>query len=255
MSKNLSKIFPFLLFALVISIFAPQNSLAYTRDKINLGIHNDFIVEPVRTELFLDIGESTEKQISIANRSKDTVRFILGTEDFIGTDIKEEPVRLLGQDISAYSLKNFIIPEISEFNLGPEEMITLSVKISVPENASPQGYYGALIVSNQGKVNNLEEKNRASVTSRIGSLFLLKIKGKSIEQGKLDDFKIIGPKKLFYNKRPDGFEIAFKNKGNVHLTPTGEIKIRNIWMQTADTLSIKDYFVLPNSTRYKEIKW
>ena len=60
---------------------------------------------------------------------------------------------------------------------------------------------------------------------------------------------------MFYEKRPEGFEIAFKNSGNVHLVPYGTISIRNLFGTTVKTLPVDAYFVLPDSIRYREVKW
>src|SRR5665811_1832856 len=70
-----------------------------------------------------------------------------------------------------------------------------------------------------------------------------------------EDFKLIGPEKIFYNEKPDGFEIAFKNTGNVHLVPYGTITIKNMFGKVIQTLPVDAYFVLPDSTRYREIMW
>ncbi|MFA6000426.1 MAG: hypothetical protein WC783_05670, partial [Candidatus Paceibacterota bacterium] len=139
------------------------------------------------------------------------------------------------------------------------EKITIPVTVSIPTNAEPRGYYGALIVSNdpsqQDGFNSKEVEGKTRIISRIGSLFLLKINGEGKEEGEVKDFKIIGPKKLFYEERPQGFEIAYKNTGNVHLVPYGTIAIKNIFGKVVSTLPVDAYFVLPDSTRYREINW
>ena len=220
---------------------------------------NDFVVEPGKTEVFLNPGDNMVKNITITNRIDKTVKFKLTTEDFVGTDDPKQPVVLLGDESSPSSLKDFIVPEIREFSLDLGEKITIPVTISIPTNAEPRGYYGALIVSNdpaqQEGVTSKEVEGRTRIISRIGSLFLLKINGEGKESGEVKDFKIIGPKKLFYDQRPEGFEIAYKNTGNVHLVPYGTIAIKNIFGKVVSTLPVDAYFVLPDSTRYREINW
>jgi hypothetical protein len=237
----------------------PQYSFAYTKTKVPVSDQNDFVVEPGKTEVFLDSGESMVKSISVTNRINKKITFKLTTEDFIGSNDSNQPVVLLGDSSSPYSLKDFIIPEIKEFSLDFGEKITIPVTISIPLNAEPRGYYGALIVSNDpdvlGGENGLEAEGKTRIVSRIGSLFLLKINGEGSQSGTLDDFKVIGPKKLLHSKRPSGFEIAFKNTGNVHLVPYGTITLKNILGQVVGTLPVDAYFVLPESTRYREIVW
>jgi len=256
MKKNLNII---TLFFLLGCLLLPGYSFAFEKSKIDILPQNDFVVEPGKTEVFLNPGESIVKNIIVTNRIDRKVKFKLSTEDFVGTDDPTQPLVLLGDDNSPFSLKDFIVPEITEFELEFGERIVIPVNISVPANAEPSGYYGALIVSNDPSVqkgassNEIEGKTR--IVSRIGSLFLLKINGKGKEEGSIEDFKIIGPSKMFYEKRPEGFEIAFKNSGNVHLVPYGTISIRNLFGTTVKTLPVDAYFVLPDSIRYREVKW
>ena len=241
------------------SFLSPEYSLAYTKTKINVTAQNDFVVEPGKTEVFLNPGESVVKNISVVNRVNKTVRFKLSAEDFVGTDDPNQPLVLLGDTNSPYSLKDFIVPEIAEFSLEFGEKITIPVTVSVPTNAEPRGYYGALIISNDpdklSAETTKEVEGKTRLISRIGSLFLLRINGEGREQGNIEGFKAIGPTKMFYSQRPTGFEIAYKNTGNVHLVPYGTINIKNIFGQVIKTLPVDAYFALPNSTRYREVNW
>src|SRR3989339_1284152 len=244
---------------LFLIFFLPRYSEAYTKTKIDVAAQNDFVVEPGKTEILLNLGESMVKNISVTNRVDRTVRFKLSAEDFIGTDNPKEPLVLLGDTNSPYSLKDFIVPEIREFSLEFGEKITIPVTVSVPTNAEPRGYYGALIISNDpdklSAETTKEVEGKTRFISRIGSLFLLRINGEGKEQGELEDFKVVGPTKMFYSQRPTGFEIAYKNTGNVHLVPYGTITIKNIFGQVIKTLPVDAYFALPNSTRYREVNW
>ncbi len=235
------------------------NVSAFERTKTDMAAQNDFIVEPGKTEIFVNPGESVTKSITITNRIGKTVKFKLTTEDMVGTNDSQSPIKLLGDEKGPYSLKNFIQPEISEFSLDLGERITIPVKVSIPLDAEPRGYYGALIVSNEPEVlgdgQSKETEGKARLVSRIGSLFLLRINGEGNESGSLEDFKIIGPNKAFYENRPKGFEISFKNNGNVHLVPHGKIIIRNILGKDIGEIPVDAYFSLPDSIRYREILW
>lgn len=234
-------------------------ALAYEKMKIDIPASNDFVVEPGKTEIFIDPGQSITKNISITNRIGKNVKFKLTTEDMVGTNDSQSPIKLLGSDVGPYSLKNFIVPEITEFSLGLGDRITIPVTITVPLDAEPRGHYGALIVSNEPEIFDSEQsketEGKARLVSRIGSLFLLRINGEGKESGSLEDFKIIGPSKSFYENRPKGFEILFKNDGNVHLVPHGKIIIKNILGKSVGEIPVDAYFSLPDSIRYREVLW
>jgi hypothetical protein len=234
-------------------------ALAFEKIKLDLPPQNDFVVEPGKTEIFLNPGEIITKNVSITNRIGKSMKFKLTTEDMAGTNDAQSPIKLMGDEKGPYSLKNFIIPEINEFELDIGEKITIPVQVSVPFDAEPRGYYGALIVSNEPEVlgngQSKETEGKARLVSRIGSLFLLRINGEGKESGRLEDFKIIGPKKAFYENRPKGFEISFKNEGNVHLVPYGKIIIKNILGKSIGEIPVDAYFSLPDSIRYREVIW
>lgn len=257
--NNTRRFIPLLSAVLLLSSFGYV--FAVEKSKLELPVQNDFIVEPGKTEIFLNPGESIVKNIAITNRIGKKVKFRLTTEDMTGTNDPETPIVLLGDEKGPYSLKNLIEPEITEFSLDMGERIVVPVKISIPVDAEPRGYYGALIVSNEPEilgdesspVNEAEGKTR--LISRIGSLFLLRINGEGKESGSLEDFKLIGPEKPFYEKRPKGFEVSFRNDGNVHLVPYGNISIKNILGKKVADIPVDAYFSLPDSVRYREILW
>ncbi len=260
MNKNLYKIIGYIF---VLSfVLIPGGVFAFEKTQLQLkdqDKNNDFVVEPGKTEIFLNKGETVTKNIIVTNRINKPINFKLSTEDLVGTNDSSTPIVLMGDDVSPYSLKNFIKPEITEFTLNFGERITIPVTVSVPIDAEPRGYYGALIVSNepdkQIDENSSETQGKTRIISRIGSLFLVKINGEGREEGKLQSFKIAGPEKSFYEKKPESFEIAYENTGNVHLVPYGKITVRNLLGMGVAEVPVDAYFVLPNSTRYREVLW
>lgn len=257
MNKYLNRIIIYI-FALS-CVIKPATTFAFEKVQLQMQPQNDFVVEPGKTEIFLNKGESVVKNITVTNRIDKTVKFKLSTEDLVGTDDAKQPIVLMGDQVGPYSLKNLIKPEITEFSLNMGEKITIPVTVSIPIDAEPRGYYGALIVSNEpdqlvsGSASDAQGQTR--IISRIGSLFLVKINGEGKEEGNLEDFKISGPNQSIYESSPDSFEIAFKNTGNVHLVPYGTITISNLMGRTISKIPVDAYFVLPTSTRYREVLW
>ena len=246
--------------ALFLAVFSLMGvALAFEKSRADLPAQNDFVVEPGKTEIFVNSGETVTKSITITSRINKTVKFKLTTEDMIGTTDAQSPIKLLGDEKGPYSVKDLIKPEISEFSLDLGEKIIIPVTVSIPIDAEPRGYYGALIVSNEpeilGDSGSTQTEGKARLISRIGSLFFVRINGEGKEAGNLEDFKIIGPSKSFYQNRPSGFEILFKNTGNVHLVPHGKITIKNILGKEIGSIPVDAYFSLPDSIRYREVLW
>ncbi len=246
----------------VFALFSIAGGLIYAAERTTITTEdfNDFVVEPGRTEVLLDPGQHITKYVSITNRINKTVNYVLTKEDLVGSNDPDSPVKLLGNETGPYSLKDFITPEINTFSLKFGEKITIAVDISVPEKAEPRGHYGALIISTTPSLNAdgtvaEEAKGGARIVSRIGSLFLVKVNGEGRQEASLHDFKTIGPKRLIFSHPPEGFEVALKNTGTVHLVPYGTVTIKNMVGKTVDILPINAYFSLPDSIRYIQTPW
>lgn len=262
-SKNTKKYLSKLLILLLTLTFAAPNVVLaeVTRKKLS-GIDNigDFILGPGKTEIFVNPGETVTRTINVTSRVDKRTNFNIGVEDFVGSNDPSQPVVLLGDSESPYSLKNFIKPEVDSFSLDFAERVEIPITISIPADAEPRGYYGAVLISNApDKVidpeTGQEIEGTTKVISRVGSLFLLRVNGEVEEKGSLVDFKLMGDKKLFYPRKPEGFEIVFENEGNVHLVPYGEISITNLLGKEVARLPADAYFVLPDSTRTRQVLW
>lgn len=229
---------------------------AFTVENLDVAITNDFVLRPSKSELSLNPGETTTRDITVTNRTNRTITFSIVVEDFVGSHNEEDTVILLGNEESPYSLKDYIVPEVTSFTLLSGQRITLPITVSVPEGTAGTGLYGAVIISNDASPNddtNTESKTR--LVSRLGSLFFVKVGGTADENGSFEDFRVSGPKKLLHENGEFTFEILFKNNGNIHLVPHGVILIKNMFGMIIATLPIDPYFALPDATRFRSISW
>jgi hypothetical protein len=178
--------------------------------------------------------------------------FSVDIEDFKGSQDPGKALILLGNAKGPYSLKDFLMPEVFTFTLKPKQMITFPVKISVPEDASPGGLYGSVLISS---VPSPGASDGTVTVSRLGALFFVRVNGAVREEGQLANFNLKGPKKFFHQKGPFAFEFLYRNTGTVHLAPYGVIRISNIFGQVVDEFPVEPYFAMPDSVRYREITW
>jgi hypothetical protein len=256
LAKNSLKTALLLFVFCFLPIFA---SAQVIREQLGVEFLNDFVLEPAKNEVFINPGESSVERLSVINRMNKQVTFQVEVEDIVGSDKSYEQVKLLGNEKGPYSLKDFLIPEITEFTLNPGEKITIPIRVQLPETAEVRGYYGALIVSARGDSRDIDNTTGADgltkIVTRLGSIFLVRINGDVNESSYLWDFKTVGPAKMFYSNHPTGFEVAIKNDGNVHLVHYGEIKIKNMFGKEVNSLPVNAFFSLPDSTRYREIEW
>jgi len=233
-----------------------EKVFAYRIETLRVDARNDFVLEPGKVEVFLAPGETVTRSVSITNRVPKKVRFKIETEDFVGSRDVDKAVVLLGDKKSPYSFKDALIPEIQEFDLDFGQRITIPVQIKIPQDAQPGGFYSSVIISDQpDKQKDGVEVSGARVISRLGALFFIRVKGDAKEEGHLEDVRIAGPDKLFYQKGPFTFQILFNNTGTVHLVPYGKINITNFSGSLLASLPIDGYFALPDSLRYREVSW
>ena len=255
---------PFLVFTTGLLFFSTGflcPVLAYTIEKVpNLAVVGDFMVSPAENELFLDPGQTAVRQLTITSRLGKEMKFLITTEDFTGSKTGETASVLLGEEKGPYSLKDYLKPEITEFTLQQGEKMVLPIEISIPGDAEPGGRYGAVLVSAvpaspEAEASAGEVVSGVKVKARIAALYLVRVKGEVQEKGTLKEIKMAGPAKAFYEKGPFSFELAFENKGNVHLVPYGIIEIKNLLDRKVGEIEITPWFAMPDSLRLRTVKW
>lgn len=241
-------------------VLLPNLAKAYTLQQLTIDESNDFVLGPGKTELFLDPGDQVVQELYITNRFKESREFHIEVEDFTGSDDASEVVKLLGKEKGPFSLKDFLKPELTTFTLKPAERIILSVTIAIPDNATPGGLYGSILVTTNPPRDSLafEEGMAASqmkLITRLGTLFFIRVKGAVNEDGELEAVKMGFPGKGFYEKGPVRFQLLFRNRGSVHLTPFGMIDINNILGKKIGQIEVDPWFAMPGSLRSREVEW
>jgi hypothetical protein len=246
-----------LLVALVLLIALIPVASAHAARISQLSVENkgDFVLEPGKIEVFVNPGETVTRNISVINRVNRKVDFKIETEDFIGSDNPNTPVILLGNDKSPYSFKDNLIPEEDAFSLEFGQKIELPIRIQIPADAQPGGFYSSVIVSSMPSSDSENLQTGARIISRVGVLMFIRVNGPVEQSGDVTDFRIGGGEGSFMQSGPVPFEILFKNAGSVHLVPYGEIAIRNILGKQVAKIPVDAYFSLPKSTRYRQVIW
>lgn len=258
MKKQIVKNFlvPILLF---ISCFGI--ALAYEiQDLTNVDIKNDFVLGPGKIDAWLSPGESYKQDLLITNRLGRETQFRVQVEDFKGSRDPEEATILLGEEKGPYSLRDYIKPELYEFNLKHGQRIVLPIEINIPKDAEPGGLFGAVLISSspsqevtQGEKD--KAKTQMNVISRLGTLIFVRVKGDVKEDGFLKEIKAGKNDQRVYEQGPVPFDLYYENNGNVSLNPYGFIEIKNILGKKIDEIEVKPFFAMPDSLRMREIKW
>lgn len=214
----------------------------------------DFVVGPGRTEIELSPGETIIQEITVTNRISDNRSFKLEVEDIKGSSDGSSSVSLTGDEIGPYSIRDYISFPKDEFVLELGERARIPVTITLPPDAEPGGYYGSVLVSTIQKGGSEGGQTRSPIIARVGSLFFLRVKGETVEEGKTKSISMIDDK-MWYEEGPVTMGILYENTGSVHLNPYGQLSIKNMFGEEVGYVELEPWFVLPTSLRVREITW
>jgi hypothetical protein len=212
---------------------------------------NSLKLSPLRSDLTLDPGTSGTVKVNVTNITKAAIVLKAIENDFVAGDEKGTPSLILDQNSYApsHSLKRFMSP-IANVTVAPGSTQEVSVKIDVPKKAQAGGYYGALRFAPAGSGD-----QALALSSGIASIILLKVSGPTVERLTLTNFDIQQNGGTGSNFRtPDdlGILIRFKNEGNVHEAPFGQINVQKgkkvVYSYDFNAKDPKDT-VLPDSAR------
>lgn len=221
--------------------------------------NNDIVLEPAKIEVSVDPGSSATKILRITNRTNKLKKFSIDIEDFTGSKDISKTVILLGNEKGPYSLRDYFAPETREFVLKPKQQISLPITITIPSDAQPGGLFGSILVSAINVEQGSTGASGAAIVPRLGALFFVRVNGEVNEDGYLEKFSVVnsqGKKKLFYQENEKlGFELLFRNNGNVHLSPYGFITVSNVAGTEIGKTQILPFFAMPDSLRYIKIDW
>lgn len=257
MKKHLTKIFATtgLLILTLFCVLSPSSASAYRVEQLKeLKDFGDVDLGPTLFYVNAKQGDSVTKTLQITNRSGAPDTYEIEIEDFEGsTTNSSQPTVLLGKNPGKYGAKNWFTCEKDELLLDHADRAFVDCIIKVPENVESGDYYAAFLVHSTKKTT-VEAKNspKVQVTSRVGSLFIIRVEGDILEQGNLLSF---ATDRYRYDDPKVTFKTVFKNTGNVMLEPYGKITIYNMFGKQRKVLEIKPFRTLRDSIRENQTEW
>ena len=231
------------------ALLVATNAFAYTIEQTSSTSQNDFVLDQAKVELKLKPGESARVPLIFTNQTQKEKEFEIMQEDIAGSANGSDAVVLLGDQMGEFSAKSYITPETKSFTLKPGEKITFYVDVKLPENMEPGGRYASVIFTNKSS----SDVNASKTISRLASLFFIEVLGNTTKDGQLENFTI--SKKFLTDDATTTFSIAFRNNGNVHLDPYGQINVTTLFGQTVEQIEIKPFYAMPKSLRMRTLDW
>lgn len=237
----------------LVVIFLGQSSLS----AINAQVPNDKIgitVTPITDEFSIKPGEVVSRIIRVINPGDEVITLYPQTLNFSTDNENGQPVFFSAQDeSSSYTLSSWVTFEKEFIRIAKNEEEQVRVVISAPENAEPGGHYGAILFSTEKPELSDSGATEVGVVGLVGTLLLATVLGDIIERLELEQFNL----PLIAFSSPVVLDQVYKNKGNVHVKPRGEIVIKNWSGNQVGILAVNEGKgnVLPQSRRRLKESW
>ncbi|MEI6237900.1 MAG: hypothetical protein WCP03_04865 [Candidatus Saccharibacteria bacterium] len=228
------------------------------------GPGNGFKISPVRYEMVLDKGASEIVKLTIENPTASPIEATVIINDFEANPNETgEPKILLDPSTSVINNSFKTITSTPRaISLAPKGRVELPVTITIKNDSSAGGYYGAVRVV----PNNPSEKN-VSLAASVGTIFLVTVPGKLTEQLTLVQFSVAkngSNGRFFLNSGDMSIVTRLNNTGNIHVKPFGKVQISDNSGKVLQEYEFNNTDpranILPNSTRkftdnLKSQKW
>lgn len=209
-------------------------------------------VSPVRSDTEVQAGTKKTVQVTVTNPTDSAISVRPVENDFVAGDERGTPALILDETkyASTHSLKRFLSP-LENVTVPAKQSRTIDVTITVPKDAQPGGYFGAVRFVPAA----LEDGGQVNLSASAASLILLTVPGPAVEKLDLTDFVIQQNGKtgdMFAN--PNNLQVSarFQNKGSVQAGPFGKVSVlKNDKVVYATDFNNKEPrdMILPDSAR------
>jgi hypothetical protein len=233
------------LIILAVFLFAEIGKVWAVDDGLSL------VVSPLPINLVSEPGATVSAQLKVKNGGLQPETLEVGLMKFSAYGEDGQP-RLTDRE-KGDDYFDWVTFSENDFILNPNEWKTVTAYFNVPKSAA-FGYYYAITF--QRKNNDIAGGPRSTkVVGATALLVLLEVRvPNAVRNVEVLDFST--PRKV-YEFLPTKFNIKLKNKGNVHVAPTGNIFIDRWGQKDVALLTINENKgnVLPDSNRIFESEW
>jgi len=212
-------------------------------------------IAPPIVNLTVSPGQTTSVRIYIRDVSTTNLIVTGQANDFVAAGEDGTPKLLLNDNGSdPYSMKNWIT-DLPSLTLIPREIKAMTITLKVPQNATPGGHYG--VVRFTATPPDLKDTG-VSLSASLGALLLVTVTGTISENLSVQEFSVNQNEQTgsFFESAPLNFLERFKNSGNIHEQPTGQVVVTDMLGHKFAVLTVNQSSsnVLPNSIRKYEEK-
>ncbi len=240
--KNKLQITTGLLVCLIIGLFI--NSPVHAQNAVPLT------VAPARQQFNVDPGQTEYFNIKFVNQSNAPLYGNLKVVDFLVLDNEGTPTLLDDvKDLSSkYSGASWIVLPSDKASVPGGGILTLQLKMQVPEDARPGGRYIAVSFEPTGVIPSATgegEEGTLGISQRIVGLIYVRVNGPISESAFIEKFRV--PSLVQFGPVKITFDIL--NRGDYHITPKGQITLTNWFGKQIDSELLEAKNIFPDVSR------
>jgi hypothetical protein len=213
-------------------------------------------VSPPLFKIDMQPGQTWKSSVKVVNNNAYPTVIYAQVLDFISGD--DGGVQFLPEGDTSharYSLSKWLKIDVASTTIPAYGQSEVPFTLVSPQDADPGGHYAAIMIGNK-PFDKATGGTAIQFSSRLASLLLVRFAGDVKESGEIKEFKA---NQSLFTKLDGKFSVKFANTGNVHIHPTGEIKITNIFGDVRGEIIINksaDYGnVLPESDKTWQLDW
>lgn len=142
----------------------------------------------------------------------------------------------------------------SELSLESGETKTVDFTLSIPENADVGDHMGSIIVQRKGVAEIKREAGEiqpgVQVVTRVGARIYVTVPGEIVRELEFKEFSF---KRV--SDKQGTFYLTLNNKGNVRISPEGNIEIKNNFSKAENKLDLPQREVFPRDEIVLSVEW
>ena len=216
----------------------------------NTGLN--LVISPLPIILTTSPGSTVSAQLRVKNGGEAAENLEVGLMKFSAYGDEGQP-RLMDREAND-NYFDWVTFSEKQFTLDPGQWKTITANFTIPTEAA-FGYYYAVTFSRQNN-DIIGDQKSTKVVGATATLILLEARVPNAKR-EIEVVDFSTPRAI-YEFLPVKFNVKLKNKGNVHVAPTGNIFIEKKGQEKAVAiLNINDLAgnVLPDSNRVFESEW
>lgn len=253
MNRTAKKLPIFLLsVAFMAALIAVFSHTTYAETVVSTNAKDGLQISPVIVNLNASKGKSYTVPIKLTNVTTEDHTYYSAVNDFTSKDETGTTKVLFDSTLPTTASIRTWVSAPSKVTVRSGQAVTIDAVMNVPSNAESGGHYGTLYFSS--KAPSLDT-NGVGQSAGTGMLFLVRVDGVIDEKATVASFTTASTtddkQSSIFEKSPFKFVTRIKNEGNVHIQPSGQIDVHDMFGGLVRTLKVNEQKanVLPDSIR------